>query len=530
MMDEDHRFSIDEASPDAPLLGTEEDGSSNTRTTTMMKRSGSWCMAAKPTTISILACIALFLWVLSGTIVMVPVTSIAEDIFCKHYHGDGAKAGGHDCKSEDVQSAMAYVIGFTMAISGLISLIVAFPFGVLADRSRKPVYFLAAVGQFVNLGWALTVLTWPDVIPIQLAVISPLFQLIGGGIMTAISIIFSIIADVQSSENRSIWYFFLSLAAQSAVFVGPSLGSKLMGVWSPWVPMYLSLVTTALAGLVMLPVPETASIEKQHGADHDVLDAIRGHGWLKAAKMRLSHHIKTVRSKSMFRKRPVILVLITFMLHEPLVLGTTSTFLQYYSKRFDRTIEEAGYMLSIRGGVTVVVMGVILPVLSKVLSSSASRIHLPPFRRDLTLARSSAAFSFLGFLALAGPDVGFVIAGLVVLTLSSGLGPLCRSLLTNFAEPGETAQLFAIVSIIETIGQLPAGPFLAWSFSTGMRLRGLWIGLPFFLLAGISLLAMACLCLIDGRSHTFDYRAVPANEPDGDSVSIYTLEGEAEPL
>lgn len=217
----------------------------------------------------------------------------------------------------------------------------------------------------------------------------------------------------------------------------------------------------------------------------------------------------------MLKSRSVALILLTFMLLTPIGLGIATTFLQYYSTRFHRKLEDAGYMMAIKGGFTILVMAVILPGLSRLLSSPTSPIRLSPFRKDLILAQASAVFLFVGFLALAGPDVGFVISGLIILTFGSGIGPLCRSLLTDFAQVGQTSQLFALISIIETVGTLAGGPALAWTFSTGMKLGGFWAGLPFIFLSVLSFVALVLLSFIRHDDNANGYSELAAEESPG---------------
>ncbi|KAI1371182.1 MFS general substrate transporter [Hypoxylon crocopeplum] len=508
----DERLLDIEVLPDCPLLGPDQSSPSH-----RAPRSP-WFVTEKPQAISALTCLAIFLWVFSGMLSIVPGTRLVEDIFCRRYYGRGAAIDEEMCKVPEVQSKIAYLFGFSMTVASLVTILVAFPFGILADRARKPVYLLSAVGQCLSIIWSLLVFHFSDTLPIELAMLSPILSLLGGGLTVAMTILYAIISDVQTPENRAISYFYFSLSAQCAVFAGPPIGSKLMGVWSPWVPMFMVLIVSALAGVIIFLIPETAGRANTKPDDEDLWKR----GWYDAAKSHIKHRLRDAgRSLQMLKQRSMALILLTFMLIYLMGIGTAGpTFLQYFSTRFHRRLEDAGYVLAIKGGLTILVMAVVLPALSKLLSSPTSPIRLSSFRRDLILAQASAAFSFIGFLALTGPDVGYVIAGLMVLTLGSGLGPLCRSLLINFAEPGQTSQLFTVVSIIETIGSLTGGPVLAWTFSTGMHLQGFWAALPFIFLSVLSFLSLVALCLIRHETPASDYSQLVDQEPqsvDGES-------------
>ncbi|KAI1273527.1 MFS general substrate transporter [Xylaria sp. FL0933] len=502
-MDEDEQLPIDNSSPNAPLLGGDSSAEGQSRESLKP-----WHIVTAPSAISAVACIGIFLWVLSGMIIIVPAARLAEDILCRRHYGrvDSDPIDEELCKAEEIQSSMAWIFGLTISLGTVVGLVVMIPYGVLADRARKPVYLLAAVGQFANVAWSLLALRFWTVIPIELIVLGPVLELIGGGLTMAGVVLYAIISDVNAPENRAIIYFFSALAANVAVFIGPPLASKMIQIWSPWVPMSLSLVATTLAGSIILLIPETAHRTELMHRDDGSRAGANDQGWRVAIKSQVAYVFSHSNLRSLLNKRSVILLLLVSFLTAPLRLGTGTIFLQYYSKRFGKPIENGGYMLAIRGGLTIVVVGVLLPVLSKCIGPS-SYFRLSAFRRDLVLAQGSAAVAGLGYYFLGGPDSAFLISGIIILSLSTGIGPLSQSLISNLVAPGQTSQVFTIASIVEGMGSLPAGPFLAWTFSYGIRLGGLWLGLPFFFLGSLGFLALAVLCFIDAKPGTTDLDA-----------------------
>ncbi|KAK5625115.1 hypothetical protein RRF57_000831 [Xylaria bambusicola] len=486
-MDEDDRLSIDELRRTRLFLAEAE--------TSTRRTSPPWHIATTPHAISTVACVAVFLWVLSGMIIVVPAARLAEDIICRRHYGrfDSDPIDEELCKAEEIQSSMAWIFGLSMSLGTIVGLVAIIPYGVLADRARKPVYILAATGQFANVAWSLLVLRFWRTLPFELVLVGPTLELIGGGLTMALVVLYAIISDANSPEDRAMIYFFSSLAANLAVFAGPPMASFMIETWSPWVPMSLSLLATTLAGAIILLVPETARRSKDlHGSDDDSHVA-RDQGWRIAIMSQLKSIFSDSNLVSVLRKRSVLLLLLVFILTAPLQLGMGSLFLQYYSKRFEKSMEEAGYMLALRGGLTIIVVGYI---------SSSSFIRLSNFRRDLILAQVSAAFAGIGYFLLGGPEKASLISGIVILSLSTGLGPLGNSLISNLVEPSQTSQVFTIASIVEGVGSLPAGPFLAWTFSHGMQLGGFWMGLPFFLLGSLAILALLVLCFVKPKPRT----------------------------
>jgi MFS family permease len=97
---------------------------------------------------------------------------------------------------------MAYLFGLSMTLGGIVGLVAVLPYGVLADRARKPVYLLAATGQGLNVAWSLLVLRFWRVLPVELVLLGPVFELVGGGLSMAIVVLYAVISDVNERENR----------------------------------------------------------------------------------------------------------------------------------------------------------------------------------------------------------------------------------------------------------------------------------------------------------------------------------------
>jgi hypothetical protein len=68
-----------------------------------------------------------------------------------------------------------------------------------------------------------------------------------------------------------------------------------------------------------------------------------------------------------------------------------------------------------------------------------------------------------------------------------------RGLLASVVESTHLGVVFNAAGILESIGALVAGPLLAISFRVGLRLEGIWIGLPFMAAAGLFSIATVIL-------------------------------------
>jgi hypothetical protein len=285
----------------------------------------------------------------------------------------------------------------------------------------------------------------------------------------------------------------MALSSLTGALLGPLLSSKLMGLGLLWTSLLISIVAIPLATSLIVFIPETLQVKSFIDED----GSSRKRSPISSAKMHLKHAISQfAESVSMLKSPSLVLTLLTYIIQYPVVIGMTQFFSQYVSKRFGWTLANTGYLLSIRGVANIIVLLLILPGLSKLLLSPALPFRLSAPRKDLTLARLSTLALALGLLLLAGPDIVAVAAGTVVVTLGAGLGPSCRALITTFVDAQHTSRLYTLIGIVEVVGAMYSGPGLAWFFTIGMQLGGLWLGLPYLWLAALCALAGLALCFV----------------------------------
>lgn len=123
---------------------------------------------------------------------------------------------------------------------------------------------------------------------------------------------------------------------------------------------------------------------------------------IKVAVVRCQDSITVLPSLSAF------LILSIFLCQAPVSQAAGPLFLQYISKRFSWSMAETGYLLSIRGMTSILVLLLGLPFLG--LRRTSPPVNLPPLRKDLIPAQLSTPALFAGALLLAlRSTVGFII-------------------------------------------------------------------------------------------------------------------------
>ncbi|KAF3384236.1 hypothetical protein DPV78_012936 [Talaromyces pinophilus] len=428
----------------------------------------------------------------SSSFLNIPLTRLIEDNLCRRHDWQGAPIDEGRCKTDDIQSTLAYLNGSLPLVEAIVGLVAAFPFAVLADRiGRKPIILLATAGSILSLLWELSVLGFERVMPVQLILVGPIFNVVGGGSTVLVANLYSMVSDMVASTDRASAFFLMGFASLAGASVGPAMSSGLMEIVSPWTSALVGFFAMLIGPGMLVFIPDTFHPSKQDPSlESDLAGVEETH-----RNTFQSHIIQSIRllrgSLSLLYSPSIVLVLATFLTRMLEILATSQFLGQYVSKRFHWPLAKTGYLITIRGIIHMVVLLVVLPLLSNVLLR-----WKPPVVKDLTLARISAALVAIGAMAMASSKVELVVLGLVVESLGPGLSPLCRSLATSLVASQDTSKLNTIIGIVETIGSLFAGPVLAWLFELGMKREGLLLGLPYFGLAGSFLLCLVGLFFV----------------------------------
>ncbi|OTA26414.1 hypothetical protein BTJ68_10583 [Hortaea werneckii EXF-2000] len=387
------------------------------------------------------------LFVLNGLgyfISVAPQTQLFENLVCDAYYQSSApqtapkqqKPSQDPCKVPAVQETLAMIFGFQTFFDGIPGLLLAMPYGVAADKvGRKPVLLLSMAGQVFAAAWVLFV-AWNN-LNLRLKKI---------GILRF---------------HGDHW---------------TALGSLLMAK-NVWTPVFLGLLFTTLSTLVVVFVPETLPVKDQSISDGSTPDMPKT--WnrtLHTIRLWASHCIETLQSVLCNAK--VAFLILAFLVAD-FGRQSLSLLLQYVSERYNWPIADASYLLSFRAGAQMVLFLLVLPGIDSWL---LHRACWPANIKDLWLAKLSICLLTISFLVLAfAPRVWVIALGLLLYTLGTGFNTFARSLVSVLVEPTMIGTLYTMISVMDTLGSLSAGPLVAEAFKWGMHLDGVWHGLPYML-------------------------------------------------
>ncbi|KAK5989003.1 Efflux pump ustT [Cladobotryum mycophilum] len=415
-----------------------------------------------------------------------PQIEIFESIICRRLHSSGLDFVYHAnnstsvCKSDDVQSELALLVGWNQSFNQLPGILLALPYGLMADRvGRKTVLLLSLIGLLMEEVVIRMIVWWSDFIPLRVIWLAPLFQIAGGGPQIATSMAYTMISDVFPAERKSSIFFLLAAVILLGEILATPISAVLMS-YTPWLPSLLGIafevIGLAAAALVTETLPKSSKVEDDEREQGPGQHSVSGDqdGW--AAQMsqrwnRLRHsHYDFSLSMNLF------LIIGAFILAS---IGTQALQLviQYASKRFSWSIAEASFLVTIKGIVNLVLLLVLLPRLSLILGK-----HMPTAIKDLIIVQGSAWMLALGTAIMAfATHPGLFIVGICTFALGWGFYSALRSMATAIVSPSQTGVLNTTIALSQSMGSMAAGPLLALAFRRGIELGGVWTGLPYMI-------------------------------------------------
>ncbi|KAE9362765.1 MFS general substrate transporter [Stipitochalara longipes BDJ] len=439
-------------------------------------------------------CIALAFFIEIGDYMLrAPLMRIFEGIICRSYYESITPSGKElsipipeeKCKIPFVQSELAMLKGWEMTFSCIPGILAAVPFGMVADRyGRKLVLLLALLGVILCLLWTMVVIYYEEILDLRWYWAGNAFLFIGGGSSVVTAMIFAILSDVASEEQRAAIFFRFGAAALISTVVGIPFSWYLMKK-NLWVTMWISIGFVVFGASLALFLPETLERAKVADFAPEIISEEETEqaeerptsSHQKSLKRKLAKLFDRVQGSHFIFESPMLFGLSIVFLLQRLSGNILNLMVQLASERFHWGLGDASFIIPIYSIAVFLVLIIALPSVYHVLST---RFRMSSMRKDLIVARGSQLTFILGSLGIA---LGFVpalfIAGTIVFACGAGFPAAARSLITSLVHPDEVSRLYAFLAVIETIGQLIYGLLLSKAFGWGLNLGGLWSGMAF---------------------------------------------------
>ncbi|KAI1676176.1 MFS general substrate transporter [Pyrenophora tritici-repentis] len=385
-----------------------------------------------------------------------PQTRIFEANLCYKYYleQDPLVIGGDGtileelCKVDIVQQRLASIFGWQEMFNALPGLLLAVPFGTLADRvGRKWVFVASLVGIVFSFAWTLLICYFKP-LPLQLTWFSSAFMVIGGACILV------------------------------AEMVAPIMAARLMK-YGDWLPLLLALAFQIVGLIVSLFIPETLHLRNLEGPKNIETQSIE----LQPATSLFSvrSQLRNFRAIVQFLSGDWTLAIVVFtFLVSRLGRQSIALLVRYASKRYSWEIKKAAYLLSFRAAANLVSISIVLPLVNFVL---LKKLHFPAPRADTWIACGSIALTTFSFFAM-GVSVypALLVLGLLAYNMGSGYNAAMRSISIHVIggqSSPDIGKLMSTIAMAESLGSMIGGPLLNELFQLGIGFGDVWLGLPF---------------------------------------------------
>lgn len=257
--------------------------------------------------------------------------------------------------------------------------------------------------------------------------------------------------------------------------------------WTPWLPLmvgYFFEIAAFLATLIGVPEtlhapkpqPETIIEDGYETPPPESAPSDQKSNWRRTCIRRweaVKNHTAVIHQSA-----NMICIALAFMMAS---IGRQSLQLviQYASKRFQWSIAEASYLISLKGTINLIALLLLLPRLSSILGR-----YMSPMMKDYRISQGSVWLLTLGalFMAIAAHPPLF-ITGICILALGWGFYAAVRSLATGLVPSDQIGVLNTTLAVSGSVGMMLAGPVVASTFKKGLELGGMWMGLPYLVCA-----------------------------------------------
>lgn len=109
----------------------------------------------------------------------------------------------HLCKTDSISEELAILRGWLITLDNISGVVVAVPFGLLADRyGRRLITIVAMIGEMLAIAWQLIIFQFYNTFHSKDLMTASAFRLIGGGAAIIGALVMALIADSVSDERR----------------------------------------------------------------------------------------------------------------------------------------------------------------------------------------------------------------------------------------------------------------------------------------------------------------------------------------
>ena len=437
-----------------------------------------------------------------GTQILGPAQiQIFESIHCSQWYERHPTAGlptdgsipESYCKLAPIQTQVSTLKGWLEFFSAAPGLILSIPAGILTDKiGRRALIIANLTVLFLTQAWTTFVTWFGGQIPLRAVWLGASLNMLSGGTIVTELLYACVLTDITPSNQVAETFFRTSAFGQFSKVVGPFIAAALMRI-DPWLAVYLGLLFLITTVVLASTVPETlhSSISSPGGSievhgDQQAAEA----SWERPKTRFLALH----RLQEIWSDWRLVFVALTYPFM--LVCYALGDLLQrYVSDGYGWTLANATLIYSLQAIAAGLVLFILLPFTS---GHIGRRFNFSVIQTSVVLSRAALLFMSVAYAVIGlAPNVGLMIIGLLIETLSTGLPSTLRAIATALIDDSDRGRVFSVLAISETLSTMMAYPLTAALFNIGIEKGGgSWLGLPYDLLSVAAALGFTIMCLV----------------------------------
>lgn len=265
-----------------------------------------------------------------------------------------------------------------------VDMLVTLPLAHVSDKYGRRLVFTLNIMGLLLMGLVFLVVGFFH-LKIELAIIAPLFSLIGGGDCVFLSVLATTMTDITADPVvRASLFSYVSSVVYVSTVLSPLIAATIMS-FNILVPFLIagSLLGIALFTTRLLPgPPQTKTIDITPSEEHTPLLAGPASPQLPANPTSVSLKSSSIVA-SLFRgvaARPKFQLLLGVFFLASFASSSSQLLVQYISKRYGWTFAQAGFLLSAKAVVNVLLLTVLVPyfvgLATRKLRASSTQINV----------------------------------------------------------------------------------------------------------------------------------------------------------
>lgn len=408
-----------------------------------------------------------------------------------------------ECDPKKVQAIMSGITSLLSISTGLIGTFMSAKWGELSDRiGRVRVFgYIAFIKIFGNaiqlyaLSPAVRYHKWGIILGLSISPFS-------GGILAAVAIGNSYVADIMESEHRALSMSIMMSAIYASIGLGPMLSGILINMFNGnnAAPIYFSLLTGSLSAILCLtaihePRHEDA-LKLSHTHFMERKDSLssskpnvkvaatlfsRTREYLRFCSLQAIDVLSPVKilwlkptaSGSLIPRYTVVLLLIIDVLFLCMTSASMSTIVLYATYKFDWRAVKLGYFISISGLGKAAVLMLLSPAMLYALKKHYRSLNNSIDQIDVFCIRLSMVLLTLSTLIVLLDNENesslFVLA--VLHALSAFCSPTLQSSIIKYCSKKFTGQCFGGMALIRSAVMLALPPVFLMIYGSTVSFR-----------------------------------------------------------